>query len=214
MERHERIISEVKTSNPQLLFVGDSITQYWENDGPEKNWQFRRVWDKYYGARKALNLGFSGDTTANVLWRLEHGELDGIDPKVTVLLIGVNNRLVHWTAEQTDGGIDAVIDDLHKLLPGTRILLLGILPSGISPQVSETNTAVNRYLEKKYGGSKFVTFVDVSKLFMKDGKLDESLYLETYSVPPQPPLHPTSLAMEKLADAIEPVLDKLYMSRH
>ena len=68
----------------ELVFLGDSITHGWERNG-------KSTWDKYYGARKAINLGFGGDRTEHVLWRLEHGEFDGYKPRVAVIMIGTNN---------------------------------------------------------------------------------------------------------------------------
>ncbi len=213
-DHHEDYIALARKSNPGILFIGDSIIQNWQTDGPSKYRKFKPIWDDFYGPRQPLNLGLAADSTANVLWRICNGEVDGIDPKVAVLLVGVNNSMLRgWTAEQTDGGIDAIVDELHKRLPRTKILLLGILPCECTKQVWDTNESVNRYLAAKYRRSKFVHFVDVSDLFMKNGEVDKSLYLETYDKPPRPPLHPTSVAMDKVTSRIEPDLDKLYESK-
>ena len=89
--RHKAVV-EASRSHPdtQLLLIGDSITNnYDKGELPDEN--FQPVWKQFYEPRKALNLGFSGDTTAHVLWRFDHGEVDGLHPKVAVLLIGTNN---------------------------------------------------------------------------------------------------------------------------
>jgi lysophospholipase L1-like esterase len=74
-QRHENMNARVKQGNVDLIFIGDSITQRWEQDG-------RHVWDKYYRPRNAVNLGIDGDRTQQVLWRLDHGNIDGISPKL------------------------------------------------------------------------------------------------------------------------------------
>ncbi len=98
-----------------LVFLGDSITQDWEKHGPPEWQDFAPQWQRFYGDRNAVNLGFKGDTTASLIWRLQHGEVDGIHPKAAVVLIGANNNgRVHWSADQTLGGIAAVIAELHQ----------------------------------------------------------------------------------------------------
>lgn len=105
-----------------LIFVGDSITMGWDGPG-------RAIWKYYYRDRKALNLGINGDRTEHVLWRLQNGNLDGIQPKVAVLMIGVNNS---WgePAEEIVAGVKAVVAVLRSKLPKTKVLLLDILPVG------------------------------------------------------------------------------------
>ena len=120
--RHKAVV-EAARSHPdtQLLLIGDSITNNYDKaEPPDEN--FQPIWKQFYEPRKALNLGFSGDTTAHVLWRLAHGEVDGIHPKVAVVLIGTNNtsQYNNNTAEQTEAGIDAVISELENRLPGRR----------------------------------------------------------------------------------------------
>src|SRR5215469_17578941 len=96
--RFEAKQAELKRDPPQLVFYGDSITQNWERHGPPDWMNFAPVWQRFYGDRRAINLGFVGDTTANLLWRIEHGEAGGIAPKVAVILIGANNLgRIHWS---------------------------------------------------------------------------------------------------------------------
>ena len=137
--RHEAKLKELARVHPELIFLGNSITQDWERSGPA-DWQdFAPIWNRFYGDRNAVNLGFTGDTTASLLWRIRNGEVAGIAPKVAVVLIGANNLgRVHWSAELTVAGIDAIVDELRHRLPETKILLLSVLPSERSPWVTQT----------------------------------------------------------------------------
>lgn len=151
-ERHQRIVDEVRLHHDfNLLVIGDSITQNYEKSTPPGQ-DFAPIWKQFYAPRGALNLGFSGDTTANLLWRLTHGEIDGLRPQAAIVLIGTNNTgHAHQTAEQTEAGIGNVVGTLTQRLPQTRILLLGILPSDVSPEKTTADKAVNDWLAKRYG---------------------------------------------------------------
>lgn len=126
-ERHEAKLAEVARTKPDLIFLGNSITADWEKSGPPEWQDFAPAWQRFYGDRRAVNLGFKGDTTASLLWRIRNGEVAGIAPKAAVVLIGANNLgRVHWSAEDTVAGIDVILAELHRRLPSTKILLLGI----------------------------------------------------------------------------------------
>jgi lysophospholipase L1-like esterase len=209
--RHQLILDRVKHDNPDLVFLGDSITQNWERQGATPETDFQGVWQRYYGNRRPLNMGVSGDTTGNVLWRIEHGELDGISPKVIVLLIGTNNtgRTRFWPADQTTEGIRLIIEDIHRKLPKTKVLLLAILPKDSTPEKLQADAAVNSSIKKMYAQSPFVSYFDAGSALMKDGQLDQSLFSDPTANPPRPALHPTAVGQEKVAAAMEPVLSKL-----
>ena len=209
-DRHKVLLKAAQDHpDTQLLLIGDSITNnYDKRNPPDEN--FQPTWKQFYEPRKALNLGLSGDTTANVLWRLDHGEVDGLHPKVAMVLIGTNNT--GWrrqTAEQTESGIDAVVADLERKLPETRILLLGILPSGISASKSDRDSAVNRYLAACYGENPRVTYLDIGSIFYTDGKLNASIFYDPRLPQPGSPLHPDTRGQRRMAEAIEPTLAKL-----
>jgi len=126
MERHERTVARIRQGHVDLLFIGDSITQGWEEDG-------RPVWNAFYQHRHAANLGYNGDQTDNVLWRLQNGELDGITPKLAVVMIGTNNATRREDPpEETAAGIQAILTTLRTRLPDTKILLLAVFPRGFS----------------------------------------------------------------------------------
>jgi lysophospholipase L1-like esterase len=213
-ERHVARLAELRRVRPNLIFLGDSITQDWEDAGPEPWRNFVPEWQRFYGDRNAVNLGFKGDTTASLLWRIRNGETDGITPKVAVILIGANNLgRLHWSAADTLLGIDTIIADLHRRLPATRILLLSVLPSERSDWTTQTTVAINRALAEKYAHDPVVTFVDVTTIFMKDGRLNKDLYLDPKLNPPDPPLHPTAQGQALMSAAMEPVLAGLLGDR-
>jgi lysophospholipase L1-like esterase len=213
-KRHEAKLEELRRHKPELVFYGDSITQNWEKHGPPAWMDFVPVWNHFYGDRNAVNLGFIGDTTASLLWRVENGEASGISPKVAVILIGANNLgRVHWSAEDTVAGIDAILAALHQRLPRTKILLLSVLPSERSEWATTTTAQINRMLAAKFGPANGVTFIDVSAVFMKGGRLNRDLFYDPRLKPPEPPLHPTAEAQARLAAAIEPTLASLLGDR-
>jgi lysophospholipase L1-like esterase len=209
--RHKALVESVKSHpDTQLLFIGDSITNnYIKAHPPDEN--FLPTWDEFYEPRKALNLGFSGDTTANVLWRIDHGEVEGLHPRVAVLLIGTNNTAQHFnqTAEQTEAGIDAIIADLEDRLPETKILLLGILPSDISDIKTHRDLAINQYLAACYGENPRVTYLDINSIFYKNGGLNRAIFYDPRLPQPGKALHPDTVGQRMMAEAIEPALAKL-----
>lgn len=199
--------TEMAQGPVDLVFYGDSITQDYELGGAQPWRNFRPVWEKYYGGRHALNLGFKGDTTSHLLWRIENGEAAGIHPKAAVVLIGANNfGHLHWPAAETEAGIVAIVNQLHQRLPGTHILLLGVLPSIRNPWVDANTATLNHALAHRYGSGADVTYKDLSALFMRDGHVDPDLFMDTKQTPPGPALHPTAPAQAAMAEAIEPTL--------
>ena len=213
-QRHEAKLHELAQAKPELIFLGDSITQDWERSGPPEWQDFTPVWQRFYGDRHAVNLGFTGDTTASLLWRIRNGEVSGIAPKVAVVLIGANNLgRVHWSAEDTVSGIDTIIADLHTRLPATKILLLGVLPSERSAWITETTEQINRMLAERYKSDRLVSFLDLTALFMRNGVLNRGLFLDPMLKPPDPPLHPSAQGQAMMAKAMEPVLANLLGDR-
>ena len=215
--RHQEKLAELRERRVDLVWLGDSITQDWEKQGPP-DWQdFAPVWQRFYGDRNAVNLGFRGDNTGHLLWRMQNGELDGIRPKAAVVLIGANNLgRVRWSAPQTVAGIVAVVEELHRRLPSTHVLLLGILPSVRSKYVTKTSQLVNRELALRYApgadesvehaGLRRVVFMDLAALFLHGGQVDRTQFYDDQLDPPDPPLHPTAQAQARMAEAIEPTL--------
>ena len=226
--RFERSLARVRQGHVGLVWLGDSITENWERAGPEPFADYRPVWNRFYGDRNAVNMGFMGDTTANVIWRLDHGEVAGLDPKALVLLIGANNfGHVHWNAEKTLDGINAIIHMLRRDLPKTQILLLAVLPSERSPWITENTETVNSLLAADYRSRPYVTFMNVGHLFYRNGQLDRGLYLDpheallaqhepgmTTATVNSVALHPDAQGMALIAETIEPVLHRLMNDRN
>ena len=208
--RFEAKQQELRTHHVDLIFLGDSITQNYELSGPPEWHDFAPVWRRFYGDRNAVNLGFKGDATSHLLWRIENGEVAGIAPKVAVILIGANDLgRLHWSADDTVAGIDAIVEQLRSRLPHTRLLLLGVLPSDRSAFVTETTLAINRTLAEHYRSRNDVTYLDIAPTFMKAGRLDRDLFFDPRLTPPEPPLHPTAEGQALMAEAIEPTLAAL-----
>jgi lysophospholipase L1-like esterase len=208
-DRHKAIVETVHTRpDAQLLLIGDSNTNNYDKANPPDE-NFQPVWKEFYEPRRALNLGFSGDTTSHVLWRLRHGEVEGLHPKSAIVLIGTNNTGHGQTEEQTEAGIDAVVDEIERRLPEARILLLGILPSDISPGKTERDRAINRYLAACYGEHPRVTYLDIGPIFYSQGTLNTALFYDPRLRRPGRPLHPDTNGQRMMAEALEPTLAKL-----
>ncbi len=203
--------AELRAGPVDLVWYGDSITQQFEQDGPQPWRRFAPVWDRFYAPRHAINLGFRGDATAHLLWRIQHGEAEGIHPRLAIILIGANNfGHLHWPAAPTLLGIEAIVDALHARLPGTRLLLLGVLPSIRSAWVDANTAELNHQLAVRYGDGREAVFRDLTALFLdRSGHVDAADFLDPLLQPPDPPLHPTAQTQERIAEAIEPVVSKL-----
>ena len=207
MPRHNAILERNKQGNVDIIMIGDSITHGWEKSG-------KPVWDKYYANRNAVNMGFSGDRTQHVLWRLEHGEIDNISPKLTVIMIGTNNSNgTDNTAEEIADGIKAIVCQVRTKLPDTKILLLAIFPRGDAEQrnVKDQDAAYNDQWAKndkvnkiisKLADKKMIYYLDINKKFLnKKGMLPVETYPDL--------LHPNEKGYEIWAEAMEPIIIKL-----
>lgn len=215
--RHEEKLAELHKGPVELIFLGDSITQDWERRGPPGWADFAPVWQRFYGDRHAVNLGFIGDTTASLIWRIDNGEVSGISPKVIVVLIGANNMgRPHWSASDTVAGIDAIVARLRQRLPETKVLLLGVLPSERSAWITATTDEINQVLTAKYGQGRVtdVTFLDLTSIFVEHGRLNRDMFLDPKQDPPGAPLHPDAAAQAKMAAAMEPTLAAMLGDRN
>lgn len=209
-ERHAAVLAAVH-AHPEtpLLLIGDSITNNYDKSKlPDEN--FVPTWQAFYAPRHALNLGFSGDSTEHVLWRLSHGEVDGLHPKVVMLLIGTNNTgHEHQSAAETEIGIDAVVGALESRLPDAQILLLAVLPSDISAEKSASDCEVNQYLRNNYGVNSRVSFLDIGSIFYRDGTLNTDIFYDPRLPQHGAALHPDTNGQRRMAEAIEPTLSHL-----
>ena len=195
-QRQATLNARVKPGHGDLIFVGDSITQGWEDGGKD-------VWAKFYGKRNAVNLGIGGDETEHVLWRLDHGNVDGIKPKLAVVLIGTNNSGNGQSAAEVAAGVKAVVAKLREKLPQTKILLLAVFPRGSdnNDPIRKTNVKTNAIIANLADGQT-VFFLDVGPKFLKaDGTLSKSIMPDL--------LHPNAKGYQIWAETMEPVVVKL-----
>ncbi|MGI9447756.1 MAG: platelet-activating factor acetylhydrolase IB subunit [Pirellulales bacterium] len=197
-DRHEEKLALAQQGDWELVFLGDSITHGWERNG-------KTTWDKYYGARKAINLGFGGDRTEHVLWRLNHGELDGYKPRVVVIMIGTNNtgHDMH-PPEAIAAGIKKIIATIQKKSPDTKILLLGIFPRGATTDdPKRVNNDKTNDIISTMADEKSVFFLNINDEFLtEDGVLTKEIMPDL--------LHPKEKGYAIWAEAIEPTLARLY----
>jgi lysophospholipase L1-like esterase len=218
---HEKNVADAKAGPYDLLFVGDSITDNFHKPGPAPDQIFKPIWDELFAPHHAFNLGVSGDSTQHVLWRLDHGEVDGLAPSNIVLMIGTNNT---WhdapaTAEEVAAGIEAVVASLHTHMPTAKILVVGILPTTVSPQKSAKDAAVNAAVATFYVHSSYVRTLNLDALFLKpDGSVDQSLFYDMPAPckgpdcdpnappPPRKVVHPNTVGQRKWAEAVAAAL--------
>ena len=130
---HEAHVATAGRGGVDLLFLGDSITALWDRTAPG-------IWSRYYAPRKAANFGIGGDHIQHLLWRLDHGELEGITPKVVVLMIGTNN-IPYENEDQVVEGVEVAVNRVRIKLPESRVLLLGVTPRGLDRDPSQPTTA-------------------------------------------------------------------------
>ena len=195
MRRHEQINAVVRehAGAVDLVFVGDSITQGWEGAG-------KSVWVEHYGERRAVNLGISGDRTEHVLWRLDHGNLDGIAPKVAVVMIGTNN-FGHGTNDAAEilAGVRAVVARIRAASPTTKVLLLDIFPRGETFNPMRGGILqVNQALQRLHDGNDVVCLQIGHRFIEDDGTIQKSVMPDF--------LHLTEDGYRRWAAAIEPTL--------
>jgi len=194
---HEGHLARTKKGDVDVVFLGDSITQGWSGPGAP-------VWKKRFEPLKAVNYGIGGDTTREVLYRLNDGVLNGIKPKAVVLMIGTNNfGLSGDSGADTIKGVEAVVATLRKTAPDTKGLVLGIFPrdkaagTAFRKKIVEANEAI-----AKIADGKGVVYLDISKKFLADdGTLSAEIMPDA--------LHLSEKGYGLWADAIEEPLRAL-----
>jgi lysophospholipase L1-like esterase len=199
LQRHIGFVIEAKKGNIDVLFLGDSITDAWRGKGERGG---KDVWDKQFAPLKAANFGIGGDRTQHVLWRITHGEMEGIQPKVAVVMIGTNN-LSSNTDEQIEAGIKAVVKAVREKSPTTKVLLLGIFPRDAKAGTKYRTRiiSINKEIAKLDDG-KNVRYLDIGEKFLgENGGITKEI-MPDY-------LHLTTRGYEIWAEAITPTLRDL-----
>lgn len=194
--RNEVINERARRGGAELVFFGDSITHRWEENGKD-------VWNKYYAGRGAMNAGIDGDATQTVLWRIQHGNLEGIHPKVVVLLIGSANSCdPRQSPQNIADAILEIVKVIRNRLPETRILLLSILPRWYTRTSEVERADATNQLVSRLADNRKVFYLDISrKLVNSEGSA--SLYVMPEYV------HLTRNGYQVWAEAMEPTLARL-----
>ncbi|HTB63021.1 MAG TPA: GDSL-type esterase/lipase family protein [Opitutales bacterium] len=213
---HQRLVIQAKQGDIDLLFVGDSITDFWIGVSSARSATGKAVWDANYGSLKAADFAYTADKTQNVLWRLQNGEGQGFSPKVVVLMIGTNNTGVvtrgattaagmQWrnTNDEAIAGVTAVVAELRKDFPAAKILLLAIFPRGDDELAMQQIPVINQAIAK-LDDQQHVFFLDIGPKFLgADGHVNPTLFQT------RDRLHPTAAGYTVWADAMRDTLAKL-----
>ena len=201
LKRHAEKMNVVTNGGAKVVFVGDSITHFWETNGKEQL-------KKYYseGDRKMLDLGISADRTEHVLWRLnEGGELDGYEAKCVLLMIGTNNAGQRKIEKEAPGdtvlGIREILRTIRAKQPKATVVLTAIFPRGrrADDPIRVRNEVVNREIQK-FADGKTVFWCDFTDQFLtSDGRLSPEVFPDG--------LHPNGFGYEIWHAAVKPYID-------
>lgn len=196
---HSQLLEKAKSGRTDLYFLGDSIVRRWgATDYPE----LLANWRKNFHGWNASNFGWGADRTQNILWRIQNGELEGVNPRVVVLLAGTNNIAGGDSAADVTRGIQAIVGVVREKATDASVIVTGILPREDRPALMTVVNDVNASLAKLADGDK-VRFLQINdKLLGADGKL-------TAGMMNADKLHPAAHAYQVWADALKPVLTEL-----
>jgi lysophospholipase L1-like esterase len=190
--KHEANKARAAEGDVEVLFMGDSITDFWRNE--TGRFAGKPVLDEYFGDLKIANFGIAGDTTQGVLYRLENGEGEGFTPQAIMLMIGTNNTRANIAGEIAEG-IGAVVLSLRSHFPQARILLLGVFPrstpdSPLRAQIAEINRTIERLADGEH-----VVYRDIGGVFLDaDGRIPADVMSDG--------LHPTTKGYRLWAEAV------------
>jgi endo-1,4-beta-xylanase len=199
---HEQLVQKAHRGKIDVYFVGDSIIRRWgATDYPE----FLANWKHNFYGWNAANFGWGGDTTQNILWRLENGELDGVNPKIIVILAGANNvgREVGDDAKVADitKGIKALVDVCQKKAPHAMVVLTAMFPRNDNIVVIPTINRINENVAK-FAGENGVRFLNINdKLADRNGILFEGVTVDK--------LHLSLQGYQIWADALKPIFKEI-----
>ena len=201
LDRHQQV-EKLKGKTVDLVLLGDSIIHFWE-------WKHPASWRKLTEGRTVLNLGYGGDRTENVIWRVKHGELDGYKARNIVLMIGTNNN----SADTTDPtnvakGVEKIVALIKAKQPGARLILHPIFPRGNSPKptkhhasASSRNDKTNALLKEFASKHPEITWIDFNeKLVDSSGWVPKNLMRDG--------IHPSAAGYDIWMDAILPVVGR------
>lgn len=194
VERHLQYVERAKQGDINLLFLGDSITQLWEQSG-------RNIWKERYEPLKAANFGIGGQNTMQILWRINNGELENIKPKVVVLMAGTNNMGMN-DADQIADALRVIVNTVRLKLPQSKVLLLGILPKVVEAgDRREKVRQVNAIIANLDDG-KMIRYLDIGdKFLLPNGDLNKEMMPDG--------VHPNAQGYAAWAEAMQPLLNEM-----
>lgn len=189
---HEQFVECTRKGGIDIVFLGDSITKGWK--------QVESLnWADTTPALQAVNYGIGGDTTRQILWRIQHGVLDGIQPRLVVLMIGTNNLYSDHnsgTNEEIAAGVKAILALIREKSPGSRVLLLGVLPRQTTAWCTRI-AALNGLLAGLAAPGR-IEFRDPGAKFMgSDGRVNKELYTPDL-------VHLTAAGTDQLTAQVKP----------
>ncbi len=161
--RHYTFVARANQGDIDVLFHGDSITDWWQTASPQGG---KAVFDKYFGDMKVANFAIAGDTTQGLLWGLQNGEGQGFSPKAIMLMIGTNNTGSSSGPEIAEG-VGAVVAEMRKDFPNAKILLLAIFPRGMGPNdgARQKNEVANKIIAK-LNDNEHIFYLDIGAKFL------------------------------------------------
>lgn len=215
--RHNNVLKVKDSLNPEIVLIGNSITHFWGGnypplkyaDGASRKPNGPNSWKATFKNRRVLNLGFGWDRTQNVLWRLDNGELDGLNPKLVIIHIGTNNTSETKnarmnTASEIVEGIAAICTRVRTKVPRAKIVLMQIMPREEMPSnprrilINETN----QILKKKFTDENDITLLDISSEMLTSDKILTKKF--TYDF-----CHPTDAGYHIWSNALRPYINSI-----
>lgn len=196
-KRHETFLKRIQEGPVGLVFLGDSITDFWPRSGKD-------TWEKF-APHHPVDLGISAERTEDVLWRITNGELDGISPKAVVIMISTNN-IGHFPDEKPEwaaAGVKRIVETVRTKLPKAKVVLMSVFPRGKTAEdgMRKKVVAINAII-KDYGDGKDVFYVDVFNKFLDEqGNLPKDIMPDA--------LHPNAKGYQIWFDAMWPTLEPL-----
>ena len=194
--KHNKILRMKYEIDIQLVFLGDSLTRRWEDNAD--------LWNKYFSAYNAANFGVGGDCLENIKWRILNGELDGIDPKVIIVLAGTNN-LDKDSEETIVNGIREIAEIIQHQLKNTRLVILGLLPRNVNEtgiNYAQKIDRINRHLDSLYADTE-ITYRDIgTDLINEQGVVSDTIMPDG--------LHLNANGYEIIGPKLRDIIDELW----
>ncbi len=196
---HEQLLNKARKGGIDVYFEGDSIIRRWGTSDVKWRANYEN-WKTNFFGWNAADFGWGADATQNILWRLDHGEIDGVNPKVIVVLAGTNNVGAGESAEEVARGVRAIVDRCRKKAPKATIVLTAIFPRNDNPAYGPTIEAIDADLAKR--ADRHVQFLNVNAgLADASGKLRADMTIDG--------LHPSPKGYQTWADGLNPILQKI-----